>query len=96
MTSISAYSFIGFITGMNINAAIGDGQVVPIPDLIRYGLNVYWNKGKFIGAGELADEGFYTQVNLSTIQHVSALSKIEKITFRPNVKSDRWKDQVGG
>jgi hypothetical protein len=92
MPSVSAYSFLNFINGLNINASLDDDHFVPIPDLIRSGLNVYWNGGKFIGAGVPANEQAYSQVILSTVQNVSAVSKIEKITLRPNVTSERWKD----
>jgi len=91
MTSISAYSFISFINGLNINASLDDDSFVPIPDTIRSGLNVYWNHGRFIGAGIPANEDAYSQVTLATVQTISSTSRIEKITFSPNTSSDRWK-----
>tara|TARA_R100001244_G_scaffold122375_2_gene92015 strand:+ start:173 stop:601 length:429 start_codon:yes stop_codon:yes gene_type:complete len=92
MTSISAYSFISFINGLNINASLDDDRFVPIPDSVRSGLNVYWNHGRFIGAGVPANEDAYNQVNLSTVQVINPTSRIEKITFSANPSSDRWKD----
>ncbi len=92
MPSVSAYSFLNFINGLNINASLDDDHFVPIPDLIRSGLNAYWSDGKFIGAGVPANEEAYSQIILSTVKHVSSTSKIEKITLRPSVTSDRWKD----
>lgn len=92
MASISAYSFISFINGLNINASLDDDRFVAIPDSVRSGLNVYWNHGRFIGAGVPANEEAYNQVNLSTVQVINPTSRIEKITFSANPSSDRWKD----
>ena len=91
MTSISAYSFISFINGLNINASLDADSIVPIPDIIRSGLNVYWNNGRFIGSGVPVDKDIYSQVVLTTVQTISSTSRIEKITFSPNTSSDRWK-----
>ena len=93
MSSVSAYSFLNFINGININASLDRERFVPIPDLIRSGLNAYWNDGKFIGAGAPANEEAYSQVILSTVNQVSPTSRIEKISLRPNVTSDRWSDK---
>jgi|TARA_R110002020_G_scaffold475812_1_gene712540 hypothetical protein len=90
MTSISTYSFISFINGLNINASLDEDSFVAIPDIIRSGLNVYWNKGRFIGAGIPANEASYNQVSLSTVHSVDSTSRIEKITFSANPSSPRW------
>lgn len=91
MSSVSAYSFISFINGTNINASLDEDRFVPIPDLIRSGINAYWNHGRFIGAGVPANEEAYNQISLSVVQSINSTSRIEKINFVPNPGSDRWK-----
>ena len=90
MSSISAYSFISFINGTNINASLDDDRFIAIPDSLRSGLNVYWNHGRFIGAGVPANEAAYSQVKLSTVQIINSAARIEKIIFTPNPNSERW------
>jgi len=94
MADISAYSFISFINGLNINVSLNEDTFVPINDRLRSSLNKYWNEGRFIGTGLPAGENYYCAIQFEILDDRNPLIRTEKITLVANVDSPQWSDAV--
>ena len=94
MADISAYSFISFINGLNINVSLNEDTFVPISDRLRSSLNKYWNEGRFIGTGLPAGENYYNTIQYKILDDTSPLTRTEEIILVANVDSPQWSDAV--
>ena len=92
MESISAYSFISFINGLNINVTLEQDTFVAIPDKLRNSLNKFWNEAQFVGTELPAGEDYYSSITFEVLDATNPLVRTEKIKLLPNKNSPQWSD----
>lgn len=92
METISAYSFISFINGLNINVTLEQDTFVAIPDKLRNSLNKFWNEAQFVGTNLPAGEDYYSSITFEVLDATNPLVRTEKIRLLPNVDSRQWSD----